>query len=40
MNKILSDVNYRIDIIAKSRIHSKKFRWEKTVQETIKILDV
>jgi glycosyltransferase involved in cell wall biosynthesis len=40
MNKILSDVNYRNDIIAKSRIHSKKFRWEKTVQETIKILDV
>ena len=40
MHKILSEVNFRNDIIAKGRIHSKKFRWEKTVQETIKILDV
>ena len=40
MHKILSDVNFRNDIITKGRIHSKKFRWEKTVQETIKILDV
>ena len=40
MHKILSDVNFRNDIITKGRIHSKKFRWEKTVQETIKILNV
>ena len=40
MHKILSEVNFRNDIIAKGRIHSKKFRWEKTVQKTIKILDV
>ena len=40
MNKILYNVNYRNDIIAKGRIHFKKFRWEKTVQETVKILDV
>jgi glycosyltransferase involved in cell wall biosynthesis len=40
MYKILSDVNYRNDIIAKGRIHYKKFRWEKTVRETIKILSI
>jgi len=40
MKKILFDVNYKNSIIAKGKIHFKKFRWEKTVQETIKLLDI
>ena len=40
MKKILSDDNYRNDIISKGSIHFKKFSWDKTVKETIKILDI
>ena len=40
MFKILSDVNYKNEIIKKGNIHFKKFGWEKAVKETIKILEV
>ena len=39
MYKILSDQNYRNEIIEKGKIHHKKFDWKKTVSNTLKILD-
>ena len=39
MFKVLSNMNYRNEIIKKGNIHYKKFRWEKTVKEIIKILE-
>ena len=39
MYKILSDRNYRNEIIEKGKIHHKKFDWKKTVSNTLKILD-
>ena len=38
MNKVLLNKNYRLELINKGKIHCKKFSWEKTVSETIKIL--
>ena len=40
MYKIVSNVNYKNEIVEKGNIHFKKFGWEKTVKETIKILEV
>ena len=39
MYKILSDQNYRNEIIEKGKIHHKKFDWKKTVSSTLKILN-
>ena len=38
MNRILNDVDYREKIVNLGKIHSKKFRWDKTLKETLKIL--
>ena len=38
MNKVLSNKNYRLDLINRGKIHCKKYNWEKTVRETINIL--
>ena len=40
MNKVLLNKNYRLELINKGKIHCKKFSWEKTVSETIKILKI
>ena len=40
MKKILSDEDYKNDIVAKGSIHFRKFSWEKTVEKTIKILNI
>ena len=39
MYKILTDQNYRNEIIEKGKIHHKKFDWKKTVSSTLKILN-
>lgn len=39
MHKVLFDENYRNKIIEKSQNHFKKFSWEKTVSETLRVLD-
>ena len=40
MNKVLLNKNYRLELINKGKIHCRKFSWEKTVSETIKILKI
>ena len=39
MYKVLFDENYRNKIIEKSQNHFKNFSWEKTVSETLNVLD-
>ena len=39
MYKILSEENYKNEIIKKGKIHYKKFDWKKTVSSTLKILN-
>ncbi len=39
MYKILSEENYKNEIIKKGKIHYKKFDWKKTVSRTLKILN-
>ena len=40
MNKILSNEQYRKELINKGITHFKKFSWKKTVQETITVLNI
>lgn len=40
MKKVLSNKNYRLDLINRGKIHCKKYNWEKTVRETINILKI
>ena len=40
MNKVLSNKNYRLDLINRGKTHCKKFNWEKTVRDTINILKI
>ena len=40
MNKVLFNKNYQVELINKGKIHCRKFSWEKTVSETIKILKI
>ena len=39
-DKVLLNKNYRLELINKGKIHCRKFSWEKTVSETIKILKI
>ena len=39
MYKVLFNENYRKELIEKSQNHYKKFSWEKTINETLKILN-
>jgi glycosyltransferase involved in cell wall biosynthesis len=39
MSKVLFNSDYKLDLIDKGNNHIKKFDWEKTVKDTIKILN-
>ena len=40
MQKVLLDPNYRKNLINKGRNHSKKFNWNHTVSQTMKVLNI
>lgn len=40
MEKVLFNKDYRADLIEKGKSHFKKFNWETTVKETIKVLNI
>ena len=40
MDKVLFNNNYKKDLIEKGKIHYKNFNWQKTIEKTIKILDI
>ena len=40
MNEVISNYDYRKNLIVNGNIHFKKFSWRKTLKETIQILDI
>ncbi len=40
MEKVLTNVDYRNELINKGNIHLKNYNWENTVKETLKILEI
>lgn len=40
MEKVLSNLKYRNDLVIKGNTHFKKFSWENTVRETLKIFNI
>ena len=40
MSEIISNKNYRQKLIMKGNIHFKKFNWKKTLEETVKLINI